>query len=684
MTQLAEAAAIPSTPPVAPHPPPPPHASRSSRAWPIGIVPLTLGTTALTTWSVWTASRSDYYAAIALSMSKSWSNLLFGALDPAGTVTLDKIPGSFWIPALFVKVFGFSTWAVVLPNALAAVGAMLLVAFTARRMLGTFAGLLAGAVMATTPILIAVSRSNQPETFFVLALAATAWAATKAIERRSLGWLIGAGLFIAAGFQTYMIESWAVWPALAAAWLCTRQPLLRKLWTLGIAGAASLAASLVWVVTVALIPAGSRPYIGSTLSNSAWEMVFGYNALGRFGSSTADAAAYRTFTPPFSGSASAFRLFNTQLAGQIAWLIPAALLAVVVLWVLRYHRPLVVLLGVWLLTFAAMFSVVAGMHQFYTAALAVPIALLVALAVAWARRHRRTWPQAALVVVAVVTAVVLAAMYGGYSIAIAAVQTAAGAGALVLLWRESRSGRLLRVWTPLLIAASLVLTPAAWSAVTIAHPSSINPVAGGVADMGGFGGGMPGGGAGGPGGQAGPGGPGGQAGPGGQGGQAGPGGQAGQGGPGGQAGAGQTPTGTGQGFQPGAGGGLAGGGQTSAADTALIAYLQAHRGSARYLAATFGAQRAAGLIIASDGGEFLPIGGFDGSDAVPTLARFQQLVTSGQLRYVIMSGAGGGAGGGQSGQGASSSTSQQISEWVSAHCTAVTDAAAQGVYDCSK
>jgi hypothetical protein len=151
------------------------------------------------------------------------AELLLRLFDPAGTVTLDKIPGSFWIPALIVRIFGFSPAAVIIPNALAAATAAVVTAITARRWAGVTAGLVAGAVVATTPILVAVARSNQPETFFVLALALTAWAATHALRRASFGWLMLAGVFIAAGFQTYMLEAWAVWPALAAAYLCTRQ-----------------------------------------------------------------------------------------------------------------------------------------------------------------------------------------------------------------------------------------------------------------------------------------------------------------------------------------------------------------------------------------------------------------------------------------------------------------------------
>lgn len=301
--------------------------------WGWSVAGLALVTLFVTAWGVG-GSMSDYYASIALSMSKSWSNFFFGAMDPAGTVTLDKIPGSFWIPALSVRVFGFSPWAVIVPNALAASASVVVVCVTARRWAGPLAGLTAGAVVATTPILVAVARSNQPETFFVLALALTAWAANKALDRRSLGWLLLAGVFIAAGFHTYMLEAWAVWPALALAYLCTRQSWARRIGHLAVAGASSLALSLVWIVAVALVPASARPYIGSTLSNNPWEMVFGYNGLGRFGEVTADDTAYRSFTPPFSGSPSALRLLNEALATQIGWMLPTAVVAVVVLFVL--------------------------------------------------------------------------------------------------------------------------------------------------------------------------------------------------------------------------------------------------------------------------------------------------------------------------------------------------------------
>jgi 4-amino-4-deoxy-L-arabinose transferase-like glycosyltransferase len=631
---------------------------RPRRWWGWSITALALTALVVTGWGVG-ASMSDYYGSIAFSMSQNWANFFFGALDPSGTVTLDKIPGSFWIPALFVRVFGFSPWAVVIPNALAATASVVLVAFTTRRWAGPTAGFVAGAVVATTPILVAVARSNQPETFFVLCLALTAWAATKALDRRSLGWLVAAGAFIAAGFHTYMLEAWAVWPALAAAYLCTRQSWARRLAHVAIAGVTSLALSLVWIIAVSLVPASSRPYIGSTLTNNPWEMVFGYNGLGRFGGTTADASAYRSFTPPFSGNPAVFRLLNDALAAQIGWMLPVTIVAVGILFVLRFRLPLTIFASVWFATFAVMFSAVAGMHQFYTAALAIPMALIIGTAFAASRERRSMWAQLALPLTAAVSALAISLGVGGgrYTVPTALVQCVLAVVATVLVLWEVRRGVRMPV-TAIVAAVALVLTPAVWSVATMTTPNSTNPVAGGASSIGsgGFGGrGVPGGFSGGQPGQGG--------------GQPGQGaGQAGQGGRGGFPGQGGAP----------------GGGARGASDAATIAWLEEHRGDASYLVAAFGAQSAAGLIIASGGEPVLPIGGFNGADPAPTLAAFVHLVQSGELRYVLMSGGeiGGGRGGGTGG-GADTSTSAQIRTWVTANCTVVTDASASGIYDCA-
>jgi 4-amino-4-deoxy-L-arabinose transferase-like glycosyltransferase len=620
-------------------------------------------------WALNLGQRSEYYAAIAVSMSQNWSNFFFGALDPAGTVTLDKIPGSYWFPALFVKVFGFSTWAIEAPNAIATVVAAVLIAVSVKRLAGPTAGLLAGAIFAATPIVAAVARSNQPQSFFLLTLALVLWSATRAIQRQSLGHLVLAGVWIGLAFQTYMLEAWAVWPALGVAYLFfVQKSWWQRIRDLAIAGATSLVVSLSWIFIVSLIPASSRPYIGGTYSNSAWEMVFGYNGLGRFSSTVSTTAAYRSFTPPFSGSPSMVRLFNEQLAGQIAWLIPTTILALVILVILKFNRALTVLLGVWFVTFAAMFSIVAGMHQFYTSALAVPMAAIIGVAFAQARKQNILWAQLSLIGVSALAAIGISFAYPSYLAWLPWVQLiVAVIAAAAILISDARSWNR-TWWVALLAGAAMILTPAVWSVDTINHPSSINPMAGLSTGMGGgMGGGMRGGMGGG------------------------------MGGPG----QGQIPQGPPPGMSPGTmpAGGAQPGGLGSAANAALVTYVQANRGTTKYFLAVFGAQAAAPYITAT-GESVLPIGGFDGSDPVPTLQQFTSLVAQGDLRFVQLSdkatGIGGGKGGGMGGPAGAASqpsistapianVSSEIQSWVTANCSLVSDPsiASSHIYDCA-
>ncbi len=656
-------------------------------------------------WALAGGARSEYYAAIALSMSKSWSNFVFGAMDPTGTVSLDKIPGSYWVPALFVRIFGFSTWSVDAPNAIATAVAVVLVAVTAKRIGGPTAGMVAGLVTATTPILAAVARTNQPESFFVLALALVAWAGTKAVQRGSLRWLVIAGAFVALAFHMYMLVAWSVWPALAAAYLCTQQPWARRIGHVLIAGVSSALLSLTWILIVTLTPASARPWVGGSNGNSAWEMVFGYNGLGRF-ADTSDLTD-RSFSPPFAGDPGVLRLFNAQLAGQTAWFLPAALAAVAILIALRrsfwQQLPVTVFLSAWTATMVAMFSVVAGMHQFYTAALAIPVGLLVGLAFAAAWQAGSRWALVTLIGCSALTAVAVTRYTPAYLpwVVVAQVVVAVVAGALILWWFRRPTARR-SAWVALLAVLGMLLTPAAWAVDVVHHPNSINPVAGdGSAAAGGgaFGGtgrrGAPG--ADGTGNAAGGFGAGAL------------GGAAGGAGTGGR-GSGNAFTGGGPGSAAAAGGaGGAGGG----VNQSVLSYAQTHRGNATYLLAAFGGQAASYYITATDGDAVLVIGGFGGSDPTPSLDEFTALVRSGELRFVLTGGAGPGIGGGaptnggvsansgapanggvSAGGGAAagggnagaatrgaSSTTSQIQSWVTSTCTPV--ASVSGLYDCA-
>ena len=572
----------------------------ANRNWNLAVLALAVTSGVLYLFDLANGQRSEYYASIAVSMSKSLSNFFFGALDPAGTLTLDKIPGSYWLPAIFVKLFGMSTWSVNAPNALATVALVLVVAFTAKRISGNTAGIIAGVLIAATPIITAVARSNQPQTFFLLMLALAANRAVAAFQNNSRRSLIAAGAWIAAAFHMYMIEAWAVWPALIVAWFFTEQKLLKKFIDLAIAGLTSLGLSLVWIITVWLIPASNRPYIGGTYHNNPWEMVFGYNALGRFSSTTATKSStitgldYRSFTPPFGGSAGFGRLFNTQVAGQISWLIPAAVVAIILLFWLKQSRALTVFLTGWFVTFFIMFSLVAGMHQFYVSSLAIPIALLIVMAIAAVLREGKAWWLLALAVPTVIWSNAMAQLYAGYFTSLPFIQAGllVVAVALLLFSGELSSKRWHLPAVSVATVAAMTLTPLAWSADVVNHPSSINPAAGPASlQMGG-----------------------------------------------GRSGGGQMPGPNGMmGNQPPRPNSAYGPGLQlfgSQDNTALIKYLVANRGGSKYLLATFGAQAAAPFITAT-GENVLPIGGFDGSDPAPTLTQLKAMIAAGELKYIL-------------------------------------------------
>lgn len=618
------------------------------KQWNAGVAVLALSSGLMTLWKLQDVARSEYYAAIARSMSVNLGNLFFGAIDPAGTVTLDKIPGSYWIPAIFLRIFGFSTWAITAPNAIAAVALVVVVAMTAKMLFGRTAGILAGAIVATTPIVIAVSRSNQPQTFFLLTLSVAGYFAAKALMLNSRRNLIVSGIWIAVAFHTYMLLAWALWPALIIAWFFTQGTLKKKIFDLLIAGTTSLLLSLVWIITVALVPASHRPYIGGTYRNNPFEMVFGYNGLGRFTStssalsSSTDDPTFRSFTPPFGGNPGLGRIFSAAVAGQIAWLIPTAIVSIVILYLLKISKPLIIFYTLWFITFFAMFSAVSGIHQFYTSALALPIAILVAGAVALAVKEAKHWHIVVLLNIAGLSTLYIASLYSGYLKWVAYLQVAVVIIVVAAIFTESQ--KLRQYVIPVAVLAGVVLTPAAWSVDAHNHTNSINPIAGNES-AGGMGSKGMGGGPDGP-----------------------------------QGGRGNFPPANGARPDRNFGGGTMGGGSMGGGNfgeqdvSTTVNYLQANRNGAKFLLVTFGAQSAASYITAT-GENILPIGGFDGQDPTPTLKVFKKLVAAGEIRYVLT---GGGMGHGND------SSNNEISAWVQTNCTIDANAPISNLYICGK
>ncbi len=343
-----------------------------------------------------TGNLEIYYAAAVRSMSMSWHNFFFGAFDPAGTITVDKLPGAFWLQALSVRLFGVHAWAVVAPQVLEGMASVLVLYRVVRRLAGPRAAILAAGVFVLSPATVALNRGNIPDTLMILLVLLAADATVRAAISGRLRSLVWAGVLVGLAFQAKMIEAWLVLPALALAYLVgAGDAWRRRLGNLGIAGLVTAAVSLSWMLVVSLVPAGSRPYVDGSSHNSIFSQVFVYNGFGRVDQASPNQLLTRAIGLRFGSPAPGWdRLLTGGVGHDTAWLIPAALIALVGCLVAgrgrdgRRLRVSVALWGTWLIVLLVVFSASSTINPYYTAALSPPIAALLgtAGALAWERR----------------------------------------------------------------------------------------------------------------------------------------------------------------------------------------------------------------------------------------------------------------------------------------------------------
>lgn len=623
---------------------------------------------------------NEYYAAAVKSASVSWKAWFFGSLDPGSFITVDKPPLSIWLMGLSSRVFGFGSFGMLLPQALCTLGSVALLHATVRRGLGgrvspaasAAAGLLAAALLALTPITVAIGRVNNPDALLILLLVASGYAVVRALEHGRTRWLVWAAVFTGLAFTTKMLQGWMVVPALGATYLLAGPPRLAvRIRQLLLAGATMVAVSCAWPLAVTLWP-GSKPYIGGSEDGSIWNLILGYNGLGRITGNEGGGGG-----ASFGGTAGVWRMFNAQVGAQIAWLLPLAVLCLgAALWLTRRAprtdraRAVVVLLGVWLVVHLLVFSSAKGtFHPYYTSAMAPAIAGLCGIGLVLLLQAARTSlvAHAALAAGTAGTAVLAVELLGRADDFAPWLRTAipvlAGVAivASVGLRGRGRAMRGLAVAAIVTGALAVTLGPASYAVADLGRALDGNNVLAGPAS-------------------AGRGGFGGMGGPGAAGGRGTGGPPAGA--PGGTQGAASAtalPPGTTEGGAAGAGatgsGSTDAGGASSGATAGgagrmgggvsdeVIAYLQQHQGGAKYLLAASGSQTTASVIIAT-GEPVVTIGGFGGSDPAPTVTQLAQMVRDGELRYVLVSGGGMGRGG---------ASASALNAWVTAHGTAVTD-----------
>ncbi|MEU0299684.1 glycosyltransferase family 39 protein [Streptomyces sp. NPDC006175] len=655
---------------------------------------------------LWNLSASGYansfYSAAVQAGSQSWKAFFFGSLDSANAITVDKPPATLWPMALSVRIFGLNSWAILAPQVLMAVATAGVLYGAVRRRFSAAAGLITMVVFALTPVAALMFRFNNPDALLALLMTVTVYCVLRAMEGGRTKWLVWAGVAVGLAFLSKTLQAFLILPPLAVLYAVFAPVSVRKRFgQLGLAALAMIVSGGWWVAVVELWPASSRPYIGGSQNNSFLELTFGYNGLGRIngeetGSVGGGGGGGGGGQGGGWGETGIGRMFNSEIGGQISWLLPAALIllaaGVWLTWRAKRTdtaRAAFLAWGGSLLMTAFVFSFMAGIfHQYYTVALAPYVAALVGMgATALWEERSRWWAGAALGVTVATTAVWAYVLLGRTPDYFPWLRWAVLIGGLVAavgLLFAARLGRALVLGVAGLGLTASLAGPTAYTISTLGtgHQGSIVTAGPSGASMGGPGGGRGGGPGGGEGGGMQPPGQGtqqgGRAQGNAQGGQAPgnapaggmPGGAPGQGQDQGQ---GQAPGGQ-QGGMPGGGpgeGGAGGGGgmggllNGASVDSEATTLLKQNADAYTWTAAAVGSQNAASYQLAT-GDPVMAIGGFNGSDPSPTLAQFKKYVEDGRIHYLISSGSGGGGMGG--GEGSSS----RITTWVEENFKEVT------------
>ena len=517
-----------------------------------------------------------YYAAGVRSLLQGGALFFYNSFDPAGFVSLDKPPLAFWIQAAFASVLGFSGWTIHLPQALAGVGSVAILYRLVRKPFGGAAGLIAALLMAITPVMVAIDRSNNTDSWLVFFLLLAAWAAMRG---RGLALVIAMAL-LGVAFNVKMLAALVCGPALMLGWLVASGGLdwKRRLGWMSGAGVTLAVVALSWSIAFDLTPKDSRPYAGSTTGNSMLELVVVHNGLERFVRNRPDRPAEtpsqltigaQRFELYDAVPVGPLRLAQPTLASQFAWFLPLAVLGLVL--VRRRDRtwPSLTLWGVWALTYGIVYSAAGGIfHVYYLSTLAPPFAALGGIGAVQLWRRGSRWLAAGLVAMALWQAYVLAAGPLGWETAWMTAPLVAVLSAGATLWRDKRPPAMVGGGALLVLPLAWALSPI-FAAGNLTLPSASLPRWLGIAD-------------------------------------------------------GRGPI-------------LSRNWATLSEDPKLTEFLLAHRGRARYLLATPNARLAAPIIIGS-GQPVMAIGGFGGRDPILSVEAFAELARRGDVRYVLLSG----------------------------------------------
>lgn len=294
----------------------------------------------LYSWNLSSSSLNSFYSAAVFSGTQSWKAWFFGSLDAGNFMTVDKPPFVLMVMGLSCRVFGYGTWQMMLPLVAAALGTIWILHSSVKRVWGHGPAAVAALVLALTPITVAINRDNNPDTLLVLLMVAGAALALRAVHNGKLLPLVGAAVCFGFAFNTKMLQGYIALPAVFAVYLYAAQGgWVRRVRNLAVAAVALAVSSFWWAAAVSFVPASSRPYIGGSTDGTAWDLIMGYNGLGRVLGGEGNGGGGGGGGGGFSGTAGIGRMFNEVLGGQISWLLPFSAIALVGGLVLRGRAP---------------------------------------------------------------------------------------------------------------------------------------------------------------------------------------------------------------------------------------------------------------------------------------------------------------------------------------------------------
>jgi 4-amino-4-deoxy-L-arabinose transferase-like glycosyltransferase len=327
---------------------------------------------------------NTFYDAAVRSMGMSLHNFFFGAFDPRAFLAIDKPPLDLWLQVLSVKVFGWGSFALKLPEALAGTLAVPLLYDAVRRAVGAPAGLAAAAVLALAPESVLTARSDTMDSVMMLLVIVALWLTIRACsEQPSRRLLVLAGVALGLAFNVKLLEAVLAVPGLTVLYLLGSNRAAReRIGDLARAGAAFVGVGLSWAILVTVAP-GSHPWAVGSTNGSVWDAMFVFNGVGRGSASgsttTGGPGLLRLLVPSgwhfnqLFGSV-LFAAFALGIAGTLTALLrerrePAG--------PRRLPRAFTIAITVWIAFSVLLFDGIGTMHTRYMEALSPALAIAI-------------------------------------------------------------------------------------------------------------------------------------------------------------------------------------------------------------------------------------------------------------------------------------------------------------------